>query len=884
MTTIDKLQMIVDTPAAELCRAAENGKLDFLPDAVAEDSLFVRVVRSLARVFESGTGHADFIVLLRQAQVRALAAAGDTNAPLSTVSLRVRKDFPGIRKDVLQDYGIEMVPLADKNRLDLVRWSPSWLDSGACAVVEAACAMEPRRKRQSIAVDPVVSRLCPKITEYSGVGQREAVRAAFLSSSSSSTLVNLPTGGGKSLVFQLPALVAAKKANGVCVVIVPTVALAIDQAARFREFAREAGQKNLPAVSLAYHSGLSDAEKTELKRAIGNGSTPIVFTSPEGCVGALGHSLRKAAESGLIRLFAVDEAHIISSWGDGFRPAFQSLAGLRDQLLDLQTAKKDGQKREGFRTILLSATLIHESVSTLRRLFGERKSELGERSELEIVAEVILRPEPGYLVSAELSESDRELYVVDAMRHLPRPLILYATKPEDAQKWESRLRSEGFVSVATIVGGDMATEHGQTVLRNWKEGKLDVVIATSAFGLGVDQSDVRAVVHACVPESVDRFYQEVGRGGRDGNSCVSLMVWTQGDVRTAETLANETEITANRGLQRWRAMRDYQREGYPDDVLGVSLDALPSGYTISTQRNRAWNFKTLLRMARAGFIEFASMPDPDRETAENMTEADWDQRRARVGVRITDQGQDDERVWASRFEQKRESAKELRKATVAGFRRLLDGTESMHDIFRRTYAVPEYGISVAAGSGDCPYTRSHRCVGHGNPPAQPVFPDYLAAACSRKLDRLFHLHTAQGPLWVTYQPVSSSSRRDQRRLQRELQRVLERLSSEGVVAFDVPVQYLPEKEWDRLVSESPWGFVMRGADVTDDPMMNATLARATLLPPGSTVVDVRRAAIVESERHLIFSPEALPSPTHLNRYVRDLPHLTLSALRSELDA
>src|SRR5262249_16651052 len=153
------------------------------------------------------------------------------------------------------------------------------------------------------------------------------------------------------------------------------------------------------------------------------------------------------------------------------------------------------------------ATLTAESLETLRLFFGRNS---------QVVSETQLRPEPGFLLRAEKSEEERSRHVIEALRFLPRPLILYTTRREDAEQWTTLLRTVGFQRLQLVRGGDVSGEGGDEVLRDWRTRAVDVVVATSAFGLGMDQSDVRSVVHACLPESIDRYYQEVGRGGRDG--------------------------------------------------------------------------------------------------------------------------------------------------------------------------------------------------------------------------------------------------------------------------------------------------------------------------------------------------------------------------------
>src|SRR4029077_3530015 len=184
--------------------------------------------------------------------------------------------------------------------------------------------------------DPVVT-LRTGFQTYTGDGQRQAVRASFFLPAGGTIVVQLPTGAGKTLAFQLPALVNGRS-GALVFVVTPTVALARDQEARFMSMLTAAGfDRQALTAPLAFHSGLSDDAKRAIAAEIATGrssSLQIVFASPESAVGFLRPALFRAARNARLALFAVDEAHIIHQWGHLFRPEFQSLAGLRNALLD----------------------------------------------------------------------------------------------------------------------------------------------------------------------------------------------------------------------------------------------------------------------------------------------------------------------------------------------------------------------------------------------------------------------------------------------------------------------------------------------------------------------------------------------------------------------
>src|SRR5262249_18766031 len=154
------------------------------------------------------------------------------------------------------------------------------------------------------------------------------------------------------------------------------------------------------------------------------------------------------------------------------------------------------------------------------------------------------------------------------------------------------------------------------VLDRWRAGTLDLIVATSAFGLGVDYPYVRTILHACVPESLDRFYQEVGRAGRDGRACLSVIIPAQRDLRVARDLSNRVTISIDRGLQRWTAMfRHPDRRQLSWNRFRVRLD-VPPGFDedeidMLSGRSTDWNARTLVLMARSGLIRFCGQAEKE---------------------------------------------------------------------------------------------------------------------------------------------------------------------------------------------------------------------------------------------------------------------------------
>jgi superfamily II DNA/RNA helicase len=411
-----------------------------------------------------------------------------------------------------------------------------------------------------------------------------------------SLAVCLATGEGKSLIFQLVARLGFCAAGdrpkeGLTVVVTPTVSLAIDHenAAAERGFERPIAYRGGDATSNAALTG-----------AIEQGAQSLCIASPEAICGPLRGTLSRAAERGLLRALVVDEAHLIDGWGTGFRTEFQSLSGIRREWIAKAPAGAEP------RTLLLSATLTAPTLGMLRTLFSGP-------GPFEVITAIRLRSEPDYWPVGCTTDAQREERVLEALRHVPRPAILYVTRVVDAEAWWDKLRDAGFHHIA-MVHGETPGSKREAVLRGWRDGDIDLVVATSAFGLGIDYPHVRSVIHACMPESLDRFYQEVGRGGRDGRSCLSLLLHTPGDLNIARKICRALVISVDRGLQRWGSMYARRRPQERKGIYVVPLDVAPSqepeDIDMRGERNCDWNARVLALMARAGLIELLGAPPP----------------------------------------------------------------------------------------------------------------------------------------------------------------------------------------------------------------------------------------------------------------------------------
>jgi len=588
-------------------------------------------------------------------------------------------------------------------------WTPPWsTDRPAIAPCEAPLG---RRPDLRVPGDPFLADvLGSAFTSYSSPGQRQAIRTVLAAQDSATIVVNLPTGTGKSAVAIAPALLQSA-AGGVSVIVVPTTSLALDQERAVREHLANSEPGHDHPPRFAYFGGQADPERAEIRAAIRKGTQRLVFVSPESLLTSLAPSLYAAAEVGHMRYFVIDEAHLVAGWGVEFRPEFQALSGFRRDLLRVATAAR----QSGFRTIVMSATITEDTLDTLVALFGVP-------GPVEYVASVFVRPEPEYWLHACESADERLDLVVDAARHFPRPAVIYVSRPGDASRVAACLRADGNLRVAEVTGGT-SPEQRRRVIEQWRGDSLapelsarvsdvDIVVGTSAFGLGVDQSDVRSVVHACVPESIDRYYQEVGRGGRDGLASAAVMFHAPPDLDIARNLSSTRLIGVELGLERWSAMLN-SAQSLGANRHRVSLESKRSAIVRDNRENEAWNLRTLSLMMRAGLIRVDSEAPPAADdTTENEGGDAFRRYITSTVIEITHPGHRDAEVWKTVVGPVRQRSIQAATSAYSIMLEALRCERDFADIFVEAYRIGP-GSPLGArgetipqrGCGGCPYCR-----------------------------------------------------------------------------------------------------------------------------------------------------------------------------------
>lgn len=857
ISPIRDIQALITAPRGEVAKKA------------AERDPFAQRLANAVDGLHGGSplvGARDIAALLRQSLVR----ASEGGAPSDEIRVPRGDGWPD--ENLWKEVGCQAHRAGPNGYLVQAHgWSPEWLDGQAGTVVESAARELSRREVRSVPSDPVVQSHT-HLTTYVTPGQRAAVRAAFLMRPGATTIVNLPTGGGKTLAFQLPALVG-KQSGGFVLVIVPTVALAKDQEARFARLLESADPLfRSEGAALTYHSGLDEAARTGVFRRIREGQQQILFTSPEAVVGALSGPLFDAARRGTLRWFVVDEAHLVAHWGQQFRPEFQTLAGIRESLLAVCPTNS------AFRTLLLSGTLTAESFSTLRELFGG--------TACEVVSESFLRSEPGFLIHGAANDAEQVLRVIDGLNHLPRPTILYTTLREDAQGWYLRLQQIGYRRIGLMRGGDAADAQGDDVLRRWRMRELDIMVATSAFGLGMDQDEVRSVIHACVPETVDRFYQEVGRAGRDGRACVSLLVSTPTDFRVAEQLATDRLISIDRAFERWSSMW-HRNEAVGDGLYRLCLDDRPSDLLDMGQKNASWNLRTLVLMARAGVITFAAEDPRSRQAqaAASGIAASAESLGRHIVIRICDASHLDKQHWEAVVASVRDGLKAADRAGVAQIRELRALNRPLNDLFREIYTIDEAGIRPSRLNGNCPVTRSRGSVSHVGSPPEVLFLRRTAAIISNGfLEALVAAHDGQKRFLVAYGRPNTG--REKRETSDQLVQLATRAARAGFLEFAAPASLLGEKVWSSLIAQAPLGFPI----VATDPESYETdtfydCPRMTVIAHGSSPESWISALRLARPAHLLVIPSDTQDPSHPQRKFFDVRRfLTIEEALARLES
>lgn len=336
--------------------------------------------------------------------------------------------------------------------------------------------------------------------EYWGYPDFRGIQREIIESigSGKDTLGLMPTGGGKSLTFQVPAL--AQK--GVCIVISPLISLMKDQVDHLR-------QNNIGAAAI--YSGM---RRDDIVATLENcifGGIKILYISPE----RVGSDLFKAKLLHMrVSFITVDEAHCISQWGYDFRPSYLQISEIRKLVPDAPV-------------LALTATATPEVITDIQKQLGFEKENVFRMSfERKNLAYVVRRTE------------SKEAEAVHILQSVSGSAIVYVRSRRRTKQVAELLHNNG-ISATWYHAGLEPAEKAQRQ-EDWQNDKIRVIVATNAFGMGIDKPDVRLVIHPDAPSSIEAYFQEAGRAGRDGKKSYAVLLWNSGDERKLNKRIDDT--------------------------------------------------------------------------------------------------------------------------------------------------------------------------------------------------------------------------------------------------------------------------------------------------------------------------------------------------------
>ena len=393
------------------------------------------------------------------------------------------------------------------------------------------------------------------------------------------TLGLMPTGGGKSITFQVPALAQ----EGVCIVITPLIALMKDQVQNLR---------NRGIKASAIYSGMShDQIVVTLENAI-FGGVKLLYVSPERLSSDL---FQKKLRHIKVSFICVDEAHCISQWGYDFRPSYLAIADIRKQLPDVPV-------------LALTATATPDVVDDIQNRLSFKEKRVYRMS--------FARKNLAYVVRRTINKEEQLVHILERVNG---SAIVYARSRKRTKEYATLLNKAGIKATFFHAGLDDQVKDQRQ--HQWQDNQVRVMVATNAFGMGIDKPDVRVVIHMDCPDSLEAYFQEAGRAGRDGQKSYAVLLYDDND-----------KMKLKRRIADNFPEKDYIRNIY-DQLAYYYQIGMGSGYNATFEfpvEHFCYTFKrfpvptvsALRILTRAGYIDYRDEDDTQARVKFNLERDD----------------------------------------------------------------------------------------------------------------------------------------------------------------------------------------------------------------------------------------------------------------------
>lgn len=472
------------------------------------------------------------------------------------------------------------------------------------------------------------------IDSYKSFGQKFSLSQVANTQPGDCNIINLPTGSGKTLIGWYTHL--SLKYSGISVLVLPTIGLEQDQYERAKTFFRKVSPETIVRV---LYSATFDNQKNQVIKEIEDGSDLFLIVSPDYFENTeINKALKKSAKKGKLKNILIDEGHMIQEWGLDFRPVYLSMIFSVKILFEVsKSAKKELPK-----IFIFSGTFDKTGVEFFRKSFKfvERIIFFGSLFiRKEINPRIVKHNYPSF-----------EHLIKELSFIMPKPAIIYtdrSTRKTDgsgtAISLFTNLSQNLELNFTDIFIGNSDSDQRKLVINNFS-GKhcskcfdrnticidhmysleTSIVVATKAFGLGIDVDGIRSVIHIGLPQNIHEYYQQLGRGGRDGKSTLSVLFYNEGDLKDYKSYSHKI-LTWEKILPRWNKMFE---TNYKGDIK-IDINAIPTelkDIPIQRKNNRPYNLATLNFLMLSDLIEKTYQPtDHTFKTIVDFNEKEWEQ-------------------------------------------------------------------------------------------------------------------------------------------------------------------------------------------------------------------------------------------------------------------